>query len=111
MTDYPYDPDLPFAVVAVGSGLVHARFRFREGAESYAGTAWADVIDTTPKPRIPEDAEFIYWQTESGTGYYARWDEAESEWQLHTGARYTLNDLLDRAGDAEIIVLGRKDDA
>ena len=113
MTDYPYDPDLPFAVVIPGSETVYARFRLRGSAEDYAedteGSTWANVIDTTPKPRIPDDAEFVCWQTSAGM-YYAQ--RVEAEWQTDTGGWYTLDELLNEAGDAEIIVLDRrKDDA
>lgn len=109
MTDYPYDPDLPFAVVSTNSEKVYARFRFRGSAENYVeGSTRERVIDTTPRPRIPDDAEFIYWQTEGGTPYYARWVGAQMVWTLDTGEQYITDGLLNRIGNAEIIVLDRR---
>lgn len=62
MTDYPYDPDLPYVVVTEGNEL-EARFRHESEADFYAGSHTSlRVIDTTPKPRIPEDAEHIVWR-------------------------------------------------
>ena len=74
MTDYEYDEKLPYVVVGVVTGLLAARFRSGVDAEIYAfGHAYLKVIDTTPKPSVPDDAKFITWY-ETGNLYphYAR---------------------------------------
>ncbi|MGO2600862.1 MAG: hypothetical protein ACTH7X_08745 [Brevibacterium aurantiacum] len=62
MTDYEYDPDLPYVVAWSKNGDLVARFARRCDADHACKLAFAArVIDTTPKPRVPEDAEFITW--------------------------------------------------
>ncbi len=62
MTGYGYDENLPYVVEGRISREVHARFRDADSASRYvAGVTSMRVIDTTPKPRVPEDAKFITW--------------------------------------------------
>ena len=62
MTDYEYDENLPYVVVGAVTGRLSARFRSGVDAEVYArGHAYLKLIDTTPKPRVPEDAKYITW--------------------------------------------------
>ena len=73
MSDYEYDPDLPYVVAGAVTGMLSARFRSGVDAEVYAfGHAYLEVIDTTPKPRVPEDAQFITYQGRTGLRFYAR---------------------------------------
>lgn len=58
-TEYAYDPDFPY-VVKGGFGYPYARFNQLAFAVQAAAELDTQVIDTTPKPKIPEDAEFIY---------------------------------------------------
>lgn len=62
MTDYEYDPQLPYVVTI--DGVIQARFRSYSRAGEHAadlGHFRARVIDTTPKPRVPDDANYIVW--------------------------------------------------
>lgn len=73
MTDkqYAYDPDLPYVVVTEGNEL-EARFRFKFEADFYAGSHLSlRVIDTTPAPRVPEDARFIMYRGILSARYFA----------------------------------------
>lgn len=70
MTDYEYDPKLPYVVETIDGGLL-ARFSIRAVAAEIAKEYWGSVIDTTPKPRVPEDAQFITWVHRNGERWYA----------------------------------------
>lgn len=75
MTDYEYDPDLPYVVTI--AGVIQARFRSYSRAGEHAADLnhfRARVIDTTPKPRVPEDALYIAYQDPHGRLLYARRD-------------------------------------
>ena len=64
MAEYEYDENLPYVVESVvrDEGGLIARFARRNDAEHAVIQAFnARVIDTTPKPRIPDDAKFISW--------------------------------------------------
>lgn len=71
MTDYKYDPDLPYVVELPYSHALVARFTSEENAYRYAmDQNGLRVIDTTPKPRVPDDARFIAW-TDRGDRWFA----------------------------------------
>ena len=80
----------------------------KENAKTYAKESVGSVIDTTPVPRIPEDAKFIHWVDEGGAPYYARRDG--DLWETDLGSFITQEDLLgdDWAKNAEIIVLDKR---
>lgn len=114
MSEVTYDPEFPF-VLQLG-GVNYARFRNSADAnESKAlpGLRSAEMIDTTPKPKIPEDAEFVYVELKDGP-YYVR-KRADGSWVDQTSSRFTSTDHLTRflkgEGDAEVTVLVRKEDA
>lgn len=70
MPELKYDPELPFAFISTANREV-ARFADREIAARFGNEiAVGSVVDTTPKPKIPEDAEFIYY-AKSGYDFYA----------------------------------------
>lgn len=69
MTTHKYDPDLPY-VVASPTRQVIARFRWLGLAEEFSDGV-DRIIDTTPKPRIPEDAKYITWVHRNGERWYA----------------------------------------
>ena len=71
MTDYEYDPDLPYVVEPTMMGHARARFATRGDADEFAKAHVCRVIDTTPKPRVPEDAKYVTWRGESGARWYA----------------------------------------
>ncbi len=105
MIELEYYKEVPYVVM--WGDFIAARFSVLDNAERYAEQSVGRVIDTTPKPKIPEDAEFVYW-VQGNTDYYARknengmwWDDCED---LHT-----LSSLLETIGDAEVTVLVRKE--
>ena len=58
MTGYEYNEDFPF--VAVNDfGFAVARFAHKQHIKAYLPNCV--VVDTTPKPRVPEDAKYITW--------------------------------------------------
>lgn len=112
MSELKYDPELPIWVsYSLGDRPV-ARFRNLVDAHSYrdmfmyAGV----VIDTTPKPKIPEDAEFITWMMNgaNAVAIYVEFNPLKPwEWG---GIYYSQEELLKEIGDDEVTVLVRKDE-
>ncbi len=111
MTEYAYDPEFPYIVESRKTGRYVARFADPMKAMHYASDnegLW--VIDTTPRPKIPEDARFIYWTDEDGYPGFA--ERGDDEWLLPDGSLYSTADLLeDVIGDYEITVLVPKEDS
>ena len=110
MTDeLKYDPELPYAFV--GNGKVFARFADLNTAKAHRlYVTVGEVIDTTPKPKIPEGAEFICWSDGSGRSV-AIWENFNptKPWDFN-GVYYSEEKLLeDEIGDAEVTVLVRKE--
>lgn len=111
MTDLTYDPELPFAAVDT-VGKVEARFKGESDAKIWIHdvAGYGRVVDTTPKPKIPEDAEFVYMELKDGP-YYVRKRE-DGAWVDQTSSQFTSTDHLTRflkgEGDAEVTVLVRK---
>lgn len=73
MTDktYPYDPDLPYVLVNCQTGKMMGRAVRKGIAESLAAGLTVDIIDTTPAPRVPEDARFIMYPGVLSPLYFA----------------------------------------
>lgn len=111
--DIEYDPELPFVVRLQGGDRgINSRFKYRNEAETHIGTAtWLELVDTTPKPKIPGDAEFIYW-TEGSEKMVAVHENfnPNKPWELG-GVFYSERDILDFIGDAEVTVLVRKEES
>lgn len=101
----------PYVVILEGQEA--ARFPNGEAgkadAEHYSEITEGCVVDTTPAPRIPDDAKFIHWLDEGGAPYYARRDDNRL-WETDLGSFITQEDLLgdDWAKNAEIIVLDKR---
>lgn len=116
MTDLTYDPELPYAVVTTGQNGLNSRFRYRNEAETHVGSAtWLELIDTTPKPKIPEDAEYIIWEDpyDNGEERIARryGHPANKVWRVGVDTLDELDLLNDWIGAAEVTVLVRKEDS
>lgn len=111
--DIKYDPELPFAFISTANRKV-ARFADREIATRFGREVMVgSVVDTTPKPKIPEDAEFIYYISWSNSGAYARrvGHAANNVWETSNPiSRIDEEDLLKTIGDAEVTVLVRKEE-
>lgn len=106
MIDIKYDPELPFAYAS--PTYVHARFAIREDAEAWQKRVGVgEVIDTRPKPKIPEDADYILWQLE-GEIQMAYRGGGPYDWYGNTEA-WTNEQLLEEVGDAEVTVLVRRE--
>lgn len=107
MTDYPYDEKFPYVVTWGNFGA--ARFSREDNADSYAKETMGKVIDTTPAPKIPADAEFIHWETPSNAQYYAKrlGHPNNKVWLQDSGRNYDEDDLIEAIGEAEVVVLKR----
>lgn len=108
--DLKYDPEFPYLLVNVDSEP-HSRWALRYEAESYLQGNWEGygrVIDTTPKPKIPEDAKHITW----GTKYVVYSKFLDGLWYgWNHGRGLTEEQLLGWIGDSEVVVLVTKEDA
>lgn len=111
-TDYEYDPDFPYVTRSGVTGYVSGRFPTRENAEKWTdGDEWVEIIDTTPKPKIPEDARFVHWFVRGGNFIATREGfNPLKPWELE-GVYYTEESLLKEIGDAEVTVLVRKEES
>jgi hypothetical protein len=107
VTEYEYDEKFPYVVVWGEYGA--ARFSVSDNAKSYAKETAGKVIDTTPKPKIPEDAQYILWYDDHYP-YVAVQSVSGGHW-YHLEDVWTLEQLLsDCVGDAEVTVLVPKED-
>lgn len=104
MTDYEYDEKLPYVVVGAVTGRLSARFWSGVDAEEYAlGHAYLEVINTTPKPRVPDDAAAIVWWL-NGCAYIARHDGL-GDWVLNGSSYDSPEDLPGVTPDTVFTVL------
>lgn len=117
MNDLKHDPELPFVAVGVSTREVFARFSNLEGAVSFSddGPYVVEVIDTTPKPKIPEDAEYIIWEDpyDNGEERIARryGHPANKVWRVDEDTLDELELLNEWIGDSEVTVLVRKEES
>ena len=110
MTDYEYDENLPYVVAGAVTGMLSARFRSGVDAEHFASQRFRyRVIDTTPKPRVPEDAKYITWLINGRARWFA--ERRIGGWAVE-GAMYgPLEDLPGVTPDTVFTVLDvRKND-
>lgn len=116
MSSIEYDPELPFAFISTANREV-ARFADREIAARFGKEVMVGkVVDTTPKPKIPEDAEFIIWDDGSYLPQIAQRDSGPADLGWRYGAEedyrwYSYEALLREIADAEVTVLVRKEDS
>lgn len=111
MSELKYDPELPFAFISTANREV-ARFADREIAARFGKEiAVGSVVDTTPKPKIPEGAEFIYWDNGDGKVVAVRENYNPLKPWAIDGLYFDEADLIERfIGDAEVTVLVRKEE-
>jgi hypothetical protein len=121
MTNYEYDPELPFVVVRIKEGEtgefrpgIIARFRSRSDAidmEEIFQPGWVEMVDTTPKPKIPAEATYITWVAADREPRIAfRYGHpANKVWSLGVDW-YPEGELEDVIGDNEVTVLVPKED-
>ena len=113
-TEYAYDPNFPY-VVKGGFGYPYARFNQLEVAVQAAAELDTQVIDTTPKPKIPEDAEFILVNSEDSAAdvYRKMPDQTEPRgyywYRLIDMTSYADEEMPELIGDAEVTVLVPKE--
>lgn len=117
MTELKYDPEFPYAVVSTADREA-ARFADREMAFRFAEKVMVGrVVDTTPKPKIPEDAEFILVETEDvAKDIYQRVEDKHEDagfywYRAIDSMAYGHDEMPDMIGDAKVTVLVRKEDA
>lgn len=115
MTDYEYDPDFPYVLVNVDY-RPHTRWAVKGEADRFLEKEWEGygrVIDTTPRPKIPDDAEFVYYMSWANSAHYAKrvGHPNNHVWETsNPTSNVSEEDLLIRIGDAEVTVLVRKED-
>ncbi len=114
MTEYAYDPEFPYIVESRKTGRYVARFADPMKAMHYASDnegLW--VIDTTPRPKIPEDARFLLYTDASGTEHVAVKVDTDGGHVWWNGSdRYEKEPvLLALIGSREITVLIPKEEA
>lgn len=102
---FTHDPDFPFLLVHKTAGVL-AKFKTEQFAiDRSEGIAFADrysVVDTTPKPRIPVDAQFITWARYQMKHFAYRYRDL---WVYNDKALYEEALLQDWVGDSKVIVL------
>lgn len=108
MTDLTYDPELPFVVIE--GGQISGRFRMIDDANYWIHdvSGSGELIDTTPKPKIPEDAQHITWGKKK-IAYSRHYDGLWYGW--NHGRGLSEAELLTWIGDDEVTVLVRKEES
>lgn len=105
-TGYDYIEGWPY-VVTWGE-YEAARFPAGENgkanAKTYAHNTGGRLVDTTPAPRIPGNAKFIYWIKNGDFDYYAR-KGVDGMWRLDSGALLTEDQMLECWIDEEEITV------
>lgn len=114
MTELKYDPELPFAVIIREDHQENtivgrcSSYDYAEQLVNAGSRILREIVDTTPKPKIPEDAEFVRWDAPSGKyDYYAR-KMSGGSWRLDRGTVLSLTELIQTIGDSEVTVLVAK---
>lgn len=110
MTDHECDKGLPYVVER--EGRVIAKFEGRDDAYEYAEEGGGcKVIDTTPKPRVPEDAKFITWFDSSDERRVARfWGGESRKWaEIGSFIELRLEDLPGVTPDTMFTVLDERE--
>ena len=115
MTDIQHDYEFPFIARGVHSQRIWAKFTNRGNAEQYVRLVSShlalnyEVIDTTPKPKIPADAEYImYLSNRFQTPRYAKrvGHPANKVWELsYPISQLSEEALLELIGEQDVIVL------
>lgn len=113
MTECEYDEKFPY-VVATTSGTAMGRFPDAGMADRFAETFRLhfspDIIDTTPRPRIPDDAKFITW-TYSGVEFIYAAARGVDGWHYDGTYGLTSEELIETyIGDEAITVLDVRED-
>jgi hypothetical protein len=108
MSEIKYDPELPFAFISTANREV-ARFADREIAARFGKEVMVGrVVDTTPKPKIPEDAEFVTWRGDRNS--ILEFAEKTQGYWSWSGLEISEIALTEVIGDAEVTVLVRKEE-
>lgn len=106
-----HDPEFPFLVTSCKGGPAIARFCSIWHARNYLhvnGTPFWEITDTTPKPRIPEDAAYITWRDPETRGVlYARRISFE-QWVTAYQVILSEDELIDYIEGAEIFALDKR---
>lgn len=109
MSEGDYDVNLPFVFVDA-TNTVRARFGSREDAQYWLGPVnlGERIVDTSPQPKIPEDAEYLIWVRDGDIqmAYRSQGDEwcSSNEW-------WVQGELEEFLEDAKVTVLVRKEDS
>ncbi|QDK01357.1 hypothetical protein SEA_WATERT_88 [Microbacterium phage WaterT] len=113
MTELKYDPDLPY-VVEWQPGSVWARFHQASDAREYVEREGGTFVDTTPKPKIPEDANYVFVEDgdQSVFAYRIVFPDGRNGWMMVGNGPISEEDLLELyIGDELVTVMVEKEDA
>jgi hypothetical protein len=112
MTQLTHDPEVPFVFRHSTGDAPLAKFRRKVDADAFAENyGYGHVTDTTPKPPIPDNAEFVYWVNDAGqeryrTRFARRYGHpGNNVWQTDAGANITQEQLLINIDGSTIHVL------
>lgn len=117
MSELKYDPDFPYAVVL--NGHVLAKFSSegmgKVNAIEYAAENYgSELVDTTPKPKIPEDANYVFVEDgdQSVFAYRIVFPDGRNGWMMVGNGPISEEDLLEiYIGDELVTVMVEKEDA
>lgn len=114
-TDIPHDPHFPYVVLF--QGWVGAKFP-KEGmgkadAMSYAVDNKGIFLDTTPTPKIPNDANYVFVEDgdQSVFAYRIVFPDGSPGWMTVGGGSMNDEELLEYIGDELVTVMVEKEDA
>lgn len=112
MTELKYDPELPYAI-EMQPGLIWARFRVEGDAHNFVERESGVVVDTTPKPKIPEDANYIFVEDNDQSVFAARMigPDKKEFWMMAGNGPVSMEELLEYIGDETVMVMIEKEES
>lgn len=111
MTDHEYDPKLPYVLENTLTGDTMGRATSRLIAKNFSAGLAIKIIDTTPKPRIPDDAQWITW-LDSDTKRRVAWywgGESRKWWDMRSQCAFALEALPGVTPDTVFTVLDERE--
>lgn len=112
--DLKHDPELPYAFIYKGN--LEARFHYETDAnEFFECCGYGEVVNTTPKPKIPADAKYITWinQADNGEALIAfKYGHPDNKvWKVGWDYYDEADLISELIGDSEVVVLVPREDA
>lgn len=114
MSDLKHDPEFPYVVLIRedhGPDNILGKFSdiaYATQLKNAGIAALREVVDTTPKPKIPDDAQHITWGKKQ-VAYSRHYDGLWYGW--NHGRGLSEAELLTWIGDDEVTVLVHKEES